>query len=293
MISIIVCSVDSILFDQLEKNIGETIGCDFEVIRMNNVNTGKGICQVYNEGLLKVKGSVVCFCHEDIIFETVNWGREIFSLLSNQEIGLVGIAGAVYKSQHPTSWVAVPKEYYRVNMIQKRKDGSEKSYTILDENHLAFSEVSVLDGCFIAGRKCIFDLYRWNTNILKGFHIYDLDISMRVGVRYKIVIANNIKITHYSEGDFDINWLKESEKFHNDFRKLFPINKLNISKNICRELDYFAFHTYITQLITLQRSWSTVIKNLITAFTSYPIRKKNFSLLKLFLNKSLRRFKMH
>lgn len=278
MISIVVCSINNILFNQFEKNVIDTIGCEFEMIRIDNNQSGKGICKVYNEGLLKAKGEIVCYCHEDIIFETDNWGGEITSLLATKEIGLVGIAGPVYKSKYPTSWVAVPQKYYRVNMVQQKRDGSSFYTQVLDEGN--YSEVAVLDGCFIAGRKEIFEQNQWNEDFLDGFHLYDLDMSLQIKERYKLVVANHIKLVHLSEGNFGPEWLKESEKFHVENRDRLPVSVNQLRRKEQSELDYFGLNAYIIKLKQLKEPRLKILKYIGKAFLLFPFRRQNLSMLK-------------
>lgn len=283
LISIIVCSIDSGLFKQFQKNVNDTIGCEFEMIRIENTNTGRGICKIYNEGFLQAKGNVICYCHEDILFETANWGSRLNELLSNKEIGLVGSAGAVYKSKYPNAWVAVPKEYYRANMVQKKSDGTSFYTHILDEGN--YSEVAVLDGCFLAGRNEVFEKYKWNEVLLKGFHLYDLDMSLQIQATYKLAVANEIKIVHLSEGNFGMDWLKESEKFHSKSKARLPVSVKELSNKERQLLDYFGMTAYLQQLKQLRQPVLKIIFNFVRIVFIFPFNKKNLATLKCLLTR--------
>lgn len=278
LISIIVCSIDSELFKQFQKNVNDTIGCEFEMIRIDNTNTGKAICKIYNEGFLRAKGNVICYCHEDILFETINWGLRLHELLSMPEIGLVGCAGAVYKSKYPNAWVAVPKEYYRANMVQKKSDGTSFYTHILDEGK--YSEVAVLDGCFLAGRNEVFKKYKWNEDLLKGFHLYDLDMSLQIQATYKLAVANEIKIVHLSEGNFGMEWLKESEKFHSKSKARLPVSVKELSSKEQQLLDYFGMNAYLQQLKQLKQPILKIWKNVLKTIFIFPYRRQNLSIIK-------------
>lgn len=281
MISIIVCSIKPDLLAQFRDNIATTTGVLYEVIAIDNKQTRKGICEIYNEGLKKASFNIVCFCHEDILFHTKNWGKKLFELLdANKEIGLAGIAGAVYKSKYPTSWASVPSEFYRTSLIQKKNDRSymHPPYTA---NQQA-SEVAVLDGCFIAGRLEIFNKFKWNENLLKDFHLYDLDICIRVGRKFKLVVMNTITIIHLSEGSLDGKWLLESEKMHSCYTADLPIATL-VTKKEKEILDYYSFYDYVLRLIKLRQDKFKVIKAIISINLAYPFIKKNLSLFKQFI----------
>jgi len=280
LISIIVCSVNSDLFRQFQKNVDDTIGCEFEIIRIDNTKAGKGICEIYNEGFSRANGNVICYCHEDILFETNIWGLRLNELLSMQEIGLVGCAGAIYKSKYPNAWVAVPREYYRANMIQKKGDGTSFYTHVLDNGN--YSEVAVLDGCFLAGRNEVFEKYKWNENFLKGFHLYDLDMSLQVKACYKLVVANEIKITHLSEGNFGLDWLRESERFHRKNKERLPVSVKSLSTKEQKELDYFGMNAYLHQLKQLKEPFLKIWLNLFRTLSIRPFKKQNLSIIKTF-----------
>ncbi len=188
MISIIVCSIKPTWLENFKNNVEQTIKMPFELIAIDNWNTTKGICKVYNDGLAQAKYDIVCFCHEDIVFNTQDWGKELGRLLTKDaELGLVGVCGATYKSSYPSPWVSVPSQYYRSNLLQQNAEGSRVGKPVLDNGD--FSEVVVLDGCFIAGRKEVFAKYKWNDELLKGFHLYDVDLCIRVSEHCKLGVA--------------------------------------------------------------------------------------------------------
>ncbi|UAY50689.1 glycosyltransferase [Ferruginibacter albus] len=276
MISIVVCSVNAVFLRQLEGNINNTIGCAFEIIAINN-NNSRAICEVYNEGVQKAKFDIICFCHEDISFETGEWGKQVLNVLKNKEIGLAGIAGSIFKSQYPSPWISIPSGYYRTNLIQVKKDGTSYYTPILDDGE--YSKVCVIDGCFIAGRKEIFIETQWNETLLKGFHLYDMDISLRVGLKYSIVVLNKVKIKHFSEGVLDEVWLKESEKFHTFFKSYLPIKTL-VAPSEVKRLDYFALRSYIYRLSSFKQPFIKRSLWVTKALLKYPFRKDNLSFLK-------------
>jgi glycosyltransferase involved in cell wall biosynthesis len=278
MISLVTCSVDPGRLAQLKDNIGATIGVPYELIAIDNRPDPKGICERYNEGLAAAKFDVIAFCHDDILFQTNGWGSQLWNLLqAHPQIGLVGTAGAVYKSRTPTSWVDVPYKYYRANMIQQHEDGSVTSHIVHDAGD--YSEVAVIDGCFIAGRKAVFQKYCWNETLLTGFHLYDLDICLRVGQHYKVAVSNQLLIRHASEGEFNEAWLRDSQRVHRQYRRLLPVSKTSLQKREKLELEYYALHAYTRTLLRLKQPASRVLPAIWRAFWLFPLRKQNLSLL--------------
>jgi len=68
MISLISCSRNSDISLKLKDNIAATIGCDYELVFIDNSKNSYNIFQAYNEGVSRSKGDILCFMHDDVIF---------------------------------------------------------------------------------------------------------------------------------------------------------------------------------------------------------------------------------
>ena len=67
MISIIICSRDKSISEELSTNISETINHDYELIVIDNSKNKYSIFEAYNSGIKKSKGLYWCFIHDDIL----------------------------------------------------------------------------------------------------------------------------------------------------------------------------------------------------------------------------------
>ena len=67
MISIIICSRTPDISQELKQNIGTTIGCDYELVVVDNSSNDHSIFSAYNEGAEKAKSELLCFMHEDVL----------------------------------------------------------------------------------------------------------------------------------------------------------------------------------------------------------------------------------
>src|SRR4051812_42275498 len=105
MVSIIVSSVNETYFLQLSDNIKETIGINYEIIKIEKDINQLGICYAYNKGAEKSVYPYLCFVHEDVKFVTSNWGRLIINHFESEpQIGLLGVAGNICKSRMSSIW---------------------------------------------------------------------------------------------------------------------------------------------------------------------------------------------
>ena len=93
MISIIISSYQPEYFAALERNIAETVGVPYEIIKIDNPGL-MGICEAYNKGAVQAAYPFLLFVHEDVEFVTKDWGKiliEKYFHLPN--VGILGLAG--------------------------------------------------------------------------------------------------------------------------------------------------------------------------------------------------------
>ena len=74
MVSCIICSRKQDISTDLKENIKNTVGCDYELLIIDNSKNQYNIFKAYNEGIRRAKGDILCFMHEDIFYHTQNWG---------------------------------------------------------------------------------------------------------------------------------------------------------------------------------------------------------------------------
>jgi len=109
MISIIICSRKSIIDVRLSENLNDTIGCEYELIIIDNSENKYSIFEAYNLGIQRSTGNYLCFIHDDILFHTLVWGNVIKSIFqSDLNIGLIGVAGAKLKTKMPSGYWNCP-----------------------------------------------------------------------------------------------------------------------------------------------------------------------------------------
>ena len=211
MLSIIISSYQPDYFTALEKNIAETCGVPYEIIKVDNQGI-MGICEAYNEGAEKAIYDYLLFLHEDVLFETINWGEILTKYFENPNRGVIGVAGSNYIPNVPFAWWDNFENEYR-NMQQYIKGGTIREYKLQKDE-----KVYSLDGVFMACTKEIFRQYHFDENI-KGFHSYDLNFSIRVGNVYQNLVSSKIMIRHFSEGTKNKDWFINLVNYRKTFQK--------------------------------------------------------------------------
>ncbi len=224
MISIIICSINKDLYNQVCKSISDTIGIAYELIKIDNAIENYGICKAYNIGAYQAKYPFLCFLHEDILIKSTNWGLEIVDFIKqNDNIGIVGIAGSAYKSLVPSVWAQGLYETDHVNMIQHYR---KNIATTIHYNDEQFSEVKTLDGVFLFTKKEVWKNNNFDETTFDKFHCYDLDFCLQVGQKSKIFVFNNLLIEHFSSGSLNKDWVNYSIKLSEKWKNLLPIGDI-------------------------------------------------------------------
>lgn len=236
MLSIIISSRDISLFNQLAKNIDETVGCEYEIIRIENLNYF-GICKAYNLGVAKAKYDNFCFVHEDVLFRTSDWGKTICEILNDPKIGLIGIAGQTYRSKMPSTWYSfcAPENSIALNIIQHNEQTIERACINPENKHL--TEVIVCDGVFLCSRRDVLAKYSFDENTFKNFHFYDLDFALSIRNDFKSVVTFDVLIEHFSIGKLDKRWIKEALKFYKKWNKSLPLSLNKIEKTEIKKIE--------------------------------------------------------
>ena len=223
MLSIIISSYQPHYYQALEKNIAETIGIPYEIIKIDNPGI-MGICEAYNRGAEKAQYDYLLFLHEDVLFETQNWGLILTQLLSKKSIGCVGLAGGDYVSTYPLPWWQnKERRFFHLNQILP--NGSEQKLRIHENKNVVF-----LDGVFIACRKNIF-LETGFSDYLQGFHGYDMDFSWRASQTHQNIVSHEILLTHFSPGNANIKWF-------NSLIHIWEQSKIAPKSTTTAELDF-------------------------------------------------------
>jgi len=248
MISIIICSRDAKALATVSKSVEETIGVAYEIIGIDNSTGTYSICEAYNLGAAQSKFDYLCFMHEDLVLHTQNWGLKVLEHLSDVSIGLIGLAGAIYKSRSNSTWWGVSEHYIRARFIQSNKFG-EKLKDINDNpNNELIADVVTLDGLWLCTRKQVWEKHKFDQERFKSFHFYDLDLSLQIGQNFRLSVVYDVLVEHLSEGSINKSWIENSIIFHNKWRKVLPRAVRPLPEGETQPIELWTAKDFIKQL---------------------------------------------
>jgi hypothetical protein len=283
MISVIICSVNPIQLQEVSQNISETIGLPYELIAVDNRNSVRGICSVYNEAAENAKYNYLCFVHEDVKFHTKGWGEELIQLLSDKSIGLVGVSGTVYKSVYPSTWSACDTSFYRTNCLQHFKAKQEPIIMYSNPNNSSYCETVLVDGVFMATREEIWANNQFDESNFKGFHGYDLDWSYSIRKNYKVIVTYKILIEHFSEGVLSKDWIKSSLLLHNKWKYWLPFSAEKLQPINIRFSNFLSIQNWLSVLLLFKGFTPFVVKSYFTLIFRYTFYNRLRFTKKVFL----------
>jgi hypothetical protein len=231
MLSIVICSKNKEVCDQLVANINQTIGIPFE---LEIVTNAESITQAYESGLKKSIGEFCLFLHEDVLFHTQDWGKMLLGHFKRDStLGLIGVAGSKTHTLVPSAWWDCSENDKVIRILQHKPDAQKQDQDQgFGKDKLVV--VAVIDGVFMALRKEVgahFD------QTLIGFHGYDLDLSFAVQEKgYKVAVIRDVVVEHFSLGNLHRGWLIALFHVHRRYKHLLPMAKGNTESSLFQEI---------------------------------------------------------
>ena len=196
---------------------------------IEKVNNGeKSLSQVYNEIINESENDIVVLCHDDIYFDTNNWGKKLIKNYDKNNFDIIGVAGTTSIPESGRWWEDMTKMSGIVNHEHEgRKWESKYSSSLLN----SLQEVCLIDGVFISFNKNNIK-HRFNESV-EGFHFYDVYFSVENHLSgCKIGVTHDFRLTHKSIGMTNEKWEENRLKFVENFKDNLPIKLVpNIDYN--------------------------------------------------------------
>ena len=251
MISIVIASVNETHLANVKTNIANTIGVPYEIIDFENHEGEVGLCELYNRGAEQAQFPIICYMHEDVKISTHKWGETVVKAFhKSKSLGIIGVAGGIYKAISPSGWHSVAETTERSHIIQQFKfSDQEDLHHNINPCQEEVALVACVDGVWFCTLKEIVKAHPFDDKLFKGFHGYDIDFSLQVGQKYNVTVRYDILITHFSEGNFNLTWVEEILKLHQKWNKVLPISKVSLDKKAQLLIEKRTFKRFIDEAI--------------------------------------------
>ena len=200
---------------------------------IEKINNGeKNLSQTYNEIISESEYDIVVLCHDDIYFDTNNWGSKLVKTFEkNPEYGILGMAGTTHMPKSGMWWEDRSKMY---GIVNHESEGKKWESRYSDSFQNSVKEVVVVDGVFITLQKQT--IKETFDESVPGFHMYDINFCFKNFINdVKIGVITNIRLTHKSIGMTNEQWDTNKNTFAKKYSELLPSkvkfteqNKLNV-----------------------------------------------------------------
>ena len=206
MISIIICSVNPVLFARIHAHYAQLLGSEpSEIIGIHNA---KGLCEGYNRGLAQCRGDIVIFSHDDIEIWTPEFTARLKRHMENFDV--LGVAGTT-KLVGP-GWHSAGRPFTCGQVTHPCVGEFQVSY--FGAHRRVVESVQALDGLFLAFRRDVILKVGWDAENFDGYHCYDVDCSYRAyRMGFRLGVALDLPMMHQSGGSFDQTWQQYAERF--------------------------------------------------------------------------------
>lgn len=202
--------------DYLKKTCGLN---NIQIIEKVN-NGEKSLSKTYNEIINESDNNYILLCHDDVLFDTKNWGKKLIKHLDKKTHHILGVAGTTNLSESGRWWDDRAKMVGIVNHLHEGKKWESK-YSKSYGNDII--DVCLVDGLFICINKekikSFFD------ESVEGFHFYDVQFCINnFTKKTPIGVIFDIRITHKSIGVTNDSWESNRLKFVEKNSNNLPIN---------------------------------------------------------------------
>ena len=262
MVSLIICGREPGLKPAFSDNIASTIGCEYEIIYIDNSRGGYNIFQAYNLGASRAKGDVLCFSHDDIRFHTMGWGR-IAEEAVMESGGIVGVIGNQMMPCCEASWWTAP---FKVGSITHSLKGFSRKEVFTPRLQPGQSlpercDAVTVDGLWFCMPRSIFGEIKFDEQTYNGFHCYDSDICMQAILQdIPVTVVGSIDIEHFSDGHWSAEFFEQRQKWFDKWKKHLPVmrgvalstQEVEIVKAMAEETNHWTRETAVAQAEVLR-----------------------------------------
>ena len=199
--------------------------CGLKKIQIiEKINNGeKSLAKVYNEILNESENNIVVFCHDDIEYDTKNWGDKLLKLFKrNEEYGILGIAGTT--DMVDGRWWTLRESM--TGIVSHKHEGKKWTNTYSPDQGNKIKEVVVLDGLFFVVNKS--KIKENFDESFEGFHFYEIPFcfsNYMSGV--KLGVTTMVRVTHKSIGMTNDQWENNKKLFEEKYGSNLPIRLSN------------------------------------------------------------------
>jgi GT2 family glycosyltransferase len=198
MLSVIICNRNPLKWLNVTAMYRQLMaGVEHEIV---GIHDAVGMCEGYKRGIQQAKGELLVFSHDDVEFLDGSFAQRLLGHL--EKFDVIGIAGA--SKVVGGGWGDARHPYLLGQIAQCRGDCFPVTFFGV---HPAPWPAKILDGVFMACRRCVLEKVRFDAANFPAWHGYDADFSYSAHLAgFKVAVASDLFAIHYSWGKEDDSW---------------------------------------------------------------------------------------
>jgi GT2 family glycosyltransferase len=208
MVSIIICSINAQRYSAICDNLRGLFGN--EPHEFIGIHDARSMAEGYSRGIRASRGDNIIVCHDDIEILSPDFCTRLMPRISQYD--LLGVAGSTRLAGARWSTAGPPHLFGQVTHFLP----AENVYVVSIWSSLVrcVPHMRVMDGLFLAGKRKLFESIGFDEQTFGGFHLYDLDFTLRASqAGFNLAVCNDFCVIHSSEGAYEDQWAEEARKF--------------------------------------------------------------------------------
>ncbi len=181
-VSFIICTNDEFYMKECRLYLDELIipdGYEMDIIEIKGATS---MTNGNNSGMQQTDAKYKIYMHQDVFLTNRNFVQDMLDIFqSDNQIGLIGLAGTPYMNKNGTMWQGVRYGGFYKLMEYMEKDIVHRFYP-LEEGYM---EMEAVDGLLIATQ---YDI-PWREDVFKKWDFYDVSQSFEFSrAGYKVIV---------------------------------------------------------------------------------------------------------
>ncbi|GEO81514.1 hypothetical protein ROR02_16450 [Pararhodospirillum oryzae] len=207
-VSVIVCSISderSAAITALYQRLFQ--GRPFELVLLRDA---RSLCEAYTRALSQAQGEILIFSHDDVEILAPDFADRLLGHLARFDV--VGFAGTTRLAG--PAWIQGGWRGARGQVATRDRASGRLRVDVYGVSGPVAEGIQALDGLCFACRREVAERVGFDAEHFDGFHLYDTDFTWRAfQAGYRLAVATDIPIIHYSTGRLDEVWRGYAARF--------------------------------------------------------------------------------
>jgi hypothetical protein len=126
---------------------------------------------------------------------------------------------------------------------------------------------------WLCTRKEVWAKYPFDSKTFPGFHFYDVDFCATIFPFYRICVALEIGVTHFSMGSYNDAWMTYADIFYRKHARQLPLGVAPISAREVENLEYGLTQGFVQQIVERRLPAKLGLRYLVNCIRLKPLAR--------------------